>query len=216
MKKLYVVLIKAHTGLGAVARKMTGYPYTHIAVSKDDSFTDFISFSRRYHFFPFDAGFTHEYRHYYAFGKHGSFGTKIFELELTDEKYEAVMTFISECENDSLRIFNIFSMATMPLIGGFRIWHADNCMSFTAKCIELSGTVKMEKPYWRYSIKDMDRMLSEHVIFEGELKPESRPDDDYMKPFSLPGYLAGMITVFSKLIFRMIFRTGKTHHHLKV
>ena len=60
MKWVYIVLIKAHTGLGAVARHITGYPYTHIAVSLDRSMTDFVSFSRRFHNFPFDAGFTHE------------------------------------------------------------------------------------------------------------------------------------------------------------
>ena len=32
MRYIYIVLIKAHTGLGSVARKFTLYPYTHIAV----------------------------------------------------------------------------------------------------------------------------------------------------------------------------------------
>ena len=62
MKDIYIVLIKAHTGLGSIARRLTGYPYTHIAVSLDRSMTDFISYSRRYHYIPFDAGYTHDYR----------------------------------------------------------------------------------------------------------------------------------------------------------
>ena len=41
MKTVYIVLIKTHTGLGAVARRITGYPYTHIAVSLDRSMEDF-------------------------------------------------------------------------------------------------------------------------------------------------------------------------------
>ena len=47
MRYIYIVLIKAHTGLGSIARKFTHYPYTHIAVCLDKSLTDYISFSRR-------------------------------------------------------------------------------------------------------------------------------------------------------------------------
>lgn len=206
MKKLYIVLIKAHTGLGSAARKLTGYPYTHIALSLDPSMTDFISFSRRYHYFPFEAGFTHEYRHYYAFGRHRSFRAKIFELEVADEKYAEVMSYIRECESDESRIFNLFSMATMTVLGGFRIYHSDNCMSFIAKCIELSGCERLSKPYWRYSIKDMDMLLSDHFFFEGSIVRKSCPDDGYMAHFRLGRYLRGGASLLGRLTYRLVFR----------
>ena len=63
MKYIYIVLIKAHTGLGSIARRITGYEYTHTAVCLNDRFDDFISYSRRRHYLPFDAGFTHENIH---------------------------------------------------------------------------------------------------------------------------------------------------------
>ena len=206
MRKLYIVLIKAHTGIGSIARKVTGYPYTHIAVSLDPSMTDFISFSRRYHYYPFEAGFTHEYRQYYAFGRHSSFRAKVFELNVSKEKYAEVMAYIRECENDEKRIFNLFSMATMPLLGGFRIYKSDNCMSFTAKCIELSGCVKLDRPYWRYSIKDMDNLLTDHEYFEGRILRGDAQENGYMKPLSLIRYLRGMVLLFSKLTFRLLFK----------
>ena len=57
---IYIVLVKAHTGLGKVSRVLSGgYEYSHIAVCKDDRFEDFITFSRRRHYAPFDAGFMH-------------------------------------------------------------------------------------------------------------------------------------------------------------
>ena len=204
MKKLYVVLIKAHTGLGAVARTITGYPYTHIAVSLDPSMTDFVSFSRRYHSFPFEAGITHEFRHYYAFGSHKDFRAKIFELPLTDDRYYDVLRYIVDCELDTDMVFNLFSMATMPIIGGFRIPHADNCMSFTAKCIELSGSVEMKRPYWRYSIKDIDELLTDYRFFEGRLLRGDAPDDGYMKPFEPIRYFRGMASLFGNLTVRLI------------
>ena len=204
MKKLYIVLIKAHTGLGAAARRITGYPYTHIAVSLDRSMTDFISFSRKYHYFPFEAGITHEYRHYYAFGRHRSFRAKIFGLPVSDESFRAVEDYIRSCENDGEMLFNLFSMATMPLIGGFRIPHAENCMSFTARCAELSGCISLSRPYWRYSIKDIDELLSEYLLFEGSIKRSEAPDDGYMTPFEPIRYIRGMTKLLLRLTYRLV------------
>lgn len=204
MKDIYIVLIKAHTGLGSIARKFTHYPYTHIAVCLDRSLTDFISFSRRYHFFPFEAGFTHEYRDYYAFGTHRDFGAKVFRLRVGDDEYKNILSFIEERERGGY-LFNVYSMATMPLIGGFRIKGAENCMSFTAQIIELSGCAKLSKPYWRYSIKDMDGLLTGHEIFEGKVKKRKQDDHPaYMVKFSITRYIGGMIKLILPLTARLI------------
>lgn len=206
MKKMYIVLIRAHTGLGALARRVTHYPYTHIAVSFDRSMTDFISFSRRYHYFPFEAGITHEYRHYYAFGRHRGFRAKIFELSPDDEHYETVAEYIGACESDKLMRFNLFSMATISVIGGFRIPHTENCMSFTSRCIELSGCAELKRPYWRYSIKDIDDLLSDKAIFEGRILRGAAPDDGYMTRFEPLRYTVGMIKLFSALSYRLLVK----------
>ena len=210
MKELFIVLIRPYTGLGSIARRFTKYEYTHIAVSLDKSLTEFVSYSRRYHSFPFDAGFSYEYRDYYAFGRHKSVKVKVFRLRVSDEKYSDIMRFIDKCKNDSDEIFNLFSMATMPVLHGFRIYKANNCMSFTAKVIELSGCVDMEKPYYRYSIEDMDELLTEHLYFEGRLKRmKSKDYGGYMHSFSLTKYLSDMARLVSKLAFRSIFMRNK-------
>ena len=205
MKYIYIVLIRAHTGLGAIARRITGYPYTHIAVSLDASLTDFISFSRRYHFFPFDAGFTHEYRDYYAFGKHKSFVAKVFQVPVSEDEYAEICCYIEKCEHNNRLVFNLFSMATMPLIGGFRIQDADNCMSFTAQVLTKCGAVKMKKNYWHYSIQDIDVLLHDYFYFEGKIKRiSSKSYSSYMRPFSVSKYLKDAVHLFFILISRML------------
>ena len=57
---IYIVLIKALTGLGKFSRKISKYEYTHIAVSLDEKLDDFVTFSRKNHYSPFNAGFMHE------------------------------------------------------------------------------------------------------------------------------------------------------------
>ncbi|WP_295154003.1 hypothetical protein [uncultured Ruminococcus sp.] len=206
MRYIYIVLIKAHTGLGSIARRFTHYPYTHIAVCLDKSLTDYISFSRRYHYYPFEAGFTHEYRDYYAFGEHKDFKAKVFRLPVEDDAYGRILSFIEERENGGY-LFNVYSMATMPVIGGFRIARAENCMSFTAQVISLSGCIPLKKPYWRYSIKDMDILLSNYELFEGRIsKREQDCHPEYMQGFCIKRYLSGMMRLLLPLTKRLIFK----------
>ncbi|MBR1432410.1 hypothetical protein [Ruminococcus sp.] len=205
MNELYIVLIRAHTGLGKIARKITGYGYTHIAVCTDRSLTDFVSYSRRYHNYPFEAGFTHEYRDYYAFWRHDSVGIKVFRLTPDAEHYDNVMRYVCRCENDSEETFNLFSMMTMPILHGVRIYKANNCMSFTARVIELSGCVKMDREYYRYSIKDMDELLEKYFYFEGRLRRRTSPHyDEYMEPFEVRRFFKGMGRLICDLISRII------------
>lgn len=204
MRRIYIVLIRAHTGLAAAARKFTRYPYTHVAVCLDPTLTEFISYSRRYHYFPFDAGFTYEYRDYYAFGEHQSFGAKVFRLDVEDDNYDAVTRYIRSCETDTEQRFNLYSMMTMPLIGGFRIRGTENCMTFTAQIVSLSGCVKMKRPYWRYSVKQLDKLLTRHCTFEGELKriPSGR-HAEYMKRWNPVKYFRDFFWLNGTLIKRL-------------
>lgn len=206
MKHIYIVLIKAHTGLGQAARMFTHYDYTHIAVCTDKSLTDFLTYSRKRHYLPFDAGFMHEYRDYYAFGQYRRFKAKVFKIPVGDKCYEDIMRFIAQCENDDKQMFNLFSMITMPILHGFRIYKAHNCMSFTAKVIELSSVVKMNKPYYKYSIKDMDKLLSEYVFYEGYLR--RIPSPDYPKYMKRPAFSERMqvaLYMIFELTRRMLF-----------
>lgn len=203
--ELFIVLIRAHTGLGKFARLFTGYPYTHIAVSLDRSLTDFVSYSRRYHSFPFDAGFTHEYRDYYAFGHHRDVKVKVYRLCPDDAHAEAVRKFLARCESDPDEVFNLYAMMTMPLLHGLRIRNAHNCMSFTAKVIELTGCVQLDKPYYRYSIPELDACLTGQPSFEGSLpRIRSAGYQTYMQRFEPVRYLRDLRRLTKTLNARLL------------
>lgn len=210
MREIYIVLIKAHTGLGKVARALTGYPYSHIAVCFDKELTDFVTYSRRRHYVPMDAGFMHEYRDYYAFGTHDSFDVKVFCLPIEECAYEAIRQFVFLCENDKEQMFNLFSMMTMPLLHGFLIYKTHNCMSFTAKILQLSGIIEMTRPYYRYSVKDMDELLRPYVFYEGELcRFPSAGYEQYMKKPRPGEKMRIMFWVLGELSRRMFFERNR-------
>ena len=208
MKEIYIVLIRAYTGLGNIGRFATGFEYTHAAVCLDKKLRDFISFSRRSHYLPFDAGFTHGKREYYAFGDHKNFKAKVFRIKVGDKEYRKLSEFFSYCENDSEIIFDIFSMATMGIFHGTKIYKAYNCMSFTAKALEICG-IELKKPYYRYSLKDIDELLSGGDYFEGWIKRDEITDQKrYMTRYSATENIYYGLILMCKIIKRI---WGKTY-----
>ena len=150
---IYIVLVKALTGLGKFARRFSKYEYTHIAVCINKNIDDFITFSRKKHYTPFNSGFMHETLDCYAFGNNEKIKLKIFKLPVTIENKKIIEQYIKKVANDNEYIFNLYSMATMSLFHGFRIYKAHNCMSFVSKILKLSKSVNMTKKYYKYSIK---------------------------------------------------------------
>lgn len=204
MSKIYVVLIKAHTGLGTVARKIKKFEYTHVAVCLDTEFEDFISFSRRHHYLPADCGYMVEKRDFYAFGEHKNFKTKIFELDIPDENFQEVMDFINNCKKDSEMMFNAFSMIFWPV----EIYKTHNCMTFTAKIIELSGVVKLKKDYYKMRLKDIDEVLSSYVYSEGYLdRSDSDGYEEYMRKYSVGTKVLRTVKLFLALFLRMFTKS---------
>ena len=205
---IYIVLIKALTGLGKFVRKLTGYEYTHIAVSFDDSLTDFVTFSRRNHYAALDAGIMHECRSCYAYGDIEEFKTKVFKLPVATERLENIRKIVHELEADKDYMFNLFSMVTMPILKGFRVYKAHNCMSFVGLIIKESDSIEMEKPYYKYSIPEVDDLLEDYLFFEGNLKKDNIVLENYMlKPKFTDRAKISIGTIF-KLLGRVFKKAG--------
>lgn len=205
-KNIYIVLVKAHTGLGKFARFFSKYEYTHIAVCLDDELNDFITFSRKKHYSPFESGFMHEYIDYYAFGKNESVKLKIFKIPVNNENYIEIESYINQIENDKDYIFNIYSMATMSIFHGFKIYKAHNCMSFVSKIIELSNTVNMEKKYYKYNIKELDLLLKEYKYEEKEFIRGNNINKEYMNKVGIFKNIKLFVSLNCKLLYRLVVK----------
>ena len=201
---IYVVLVKALTGLGKFARLTSKYDYTHIAVCLDEKFDKFYTFSRRKHYSPFDCGFMIETLDCYAFGKHKNIKLKIFKVPVSKENKEKIEKYIENVSKDSKYIFNFFSMMTMPIIRGFKIYKAHNCMSFVSEIIELSDTVNMSKPYYKYNIKEIDELLTDYLYKEDFFDKKEIETKGYMSYVGLIKNTLYFINLNCKLIYRLI------------
>lgn len=201
---IYVVLVKALTGLGKFARLISNYDYTHIAVCLDENLEKFYTFSRRKHCSPFDCGYMIETLDCYAFGKHRDVKLKIFKVPVSKENKEKIEEYIENISKDSKYIFNFYSMITMSIFHGFKIYKAHNCMSFVSEIIELSDTVNMSKPYYKYNIKEIDELLAEYLYKEDLFQRKKTEIEDYMNYVGLIKNTLYFIKLNSKLIYRLI------------
>lgn len=205
---IYIVLVKALTGLGKFARRFSKYEYTHIAVCINKNIADFITFSRKKHYTPFNSGFMHETLDCYAFGNNEKIKLKIFKLPVTIENKKIIEQYIKKVANDNEYIFNLYSMATMSLFHGFRIYKAHNCMSFVSKILKLSKSVNMTKKYYKYSIKDIDILLSDYKYKEEYFYKTKIQNKDYMDKVSFISNVGMFFRLNGKLLYRIFSKRG--------
>ena len=205
---IYIVLVKALTGLGKFARRFSKYEYTHIAVCINKNIDDFITFSRKKHYTPFNSGFMHETLDCYAFGNNEKIKLKIFKLPVTIENKKIIEQYIKKVANDNEYIFNLYSMATMSLFHGFRIYKAHNCMSFVSKILKLSKSVNMTKKYYKYSIKDIDILLSDYKYKEEYFYKTKIQNKDYMDKVSFISNVGMFFRLNGKLLYRIFSKRG--------
>ena len=203
---IYVVLVRALTGLGKLARLTSKYDYTHIAVCLDENLDKFYTFSRKKYYSPFDCGFMIETLDCYAYGKHVNVKLKIFKLPVSKENKKRIEKYIENVSSDSEYIFNFFSMLTMSIFHGFKIYKAHNCMSFVSKIIELSETVNLAKPYYKYNIKEIDELLTEYLYEEDFFKKEKVETREYMSYVGVIRNILCFVKLNSKLIYRLIIK----------
>lgn len=205
---IYIVLVRALTGLGKFARRFSKYEYTHIAVCINKNIDDFITFSRKKHYTPFNSGFMHETLDCYAFGNNEKIKLKIFKLPVTIENKKIIEQYIKKVANDNEYIFNLYSMATMSLFHGFRIYKAHNCMSFVSKILKLSKSVNMTKKYYKYSIKDIDILLSDYKYKEEYFYKTKIQNKDYMDKVSFISNVGMFFRLNGKLLYRIFSKRG--------
>ena len=200
---IYVVLVKALTGLGKFARLTNKYEYTHIAVCLDEKLDKFYTFSRKKHYSPFDCGYMIESLDCYAFGKNKKVKLKVFKIPVSSKNKKEIEEYIKNISNDSKYIFNFFSMITMSIFHGFKIYKSHNCMSFVSKIIELTDTVKISKPYYKYNIKELDELLIDYFYNEDYYEKKKIETKGYMDYVGIIKNILYFIRLNSKLIYRM-------------
>lgn len=176
---LYIMISRTDTGIGRIIRKLSRYPYNHVALTLDPTFRTWVSFARYVHNVPLYGGFIVEPAERYL-AKGGRIDVRIFRLELTEERIHRLkLLFSMASQPDCGLIYNTFDILAAAFGGKAPVSDAYTCLGFACEVLGLPFT----------TIKEMDEHLTPHLYYEGDLASlvadSGRRDDPYFSHMGL-------------------------------
>ncbi|HOJ48917.1 MAG TPA: hypothetical protein PLD48_08695 [Bacillota bacterium] len=169
-KYIYIVFISSPTGIGKTIRFFTRNLYSHVAVSFEKNLGSMYSFARYYKNIPFFGGFIEESILRYSLYDADSIPIKICAIPVSDQKYKEAVAYINFIkENSAQYIYNSFSMVLALFHKRVHIGQAFTCLEFANSVLSECGISEEIKPDRYYSIADVENILKDFVIYEGDL-----------------------------------------------
>ena len=94
MKEIYIVLTYTGTMLARVIKAFTGNEFAHVSIALDVELKNMYSFGRLNPYNPFIGGFVHEYIDDGTFKRFKNTVSKVYAIQIEDEKYEKLKNII--------------------------------------------------------------------------------------------------------------------------
>lgn len=169
MKKIYIVLTHTGTLLSRLIRSYTKDEFSHVSISLDSQLNEMYSFGRLNPYNPFWGGFVHEGIEFGTFKRFKLTRTKIYSLEIEDDKYQKIVGLINYIKNTKqLHKFNVIGLFAVGFHKRIEFKDSFYCAEFVKYVIETAG-VKTNLP---------DMIKPEHfkklenikLVYEGKLK----------------------------------------------
>ena len=169
MKQIYIVLTNTGTVLSKIIRAYTRDEFAHVSISLDKDLQQMYSFGRLNPYNPFIGGFVHEFINKGTFKRFYNTKSKIYELDIEEEKYEIlknlILKFKKEREEFRFNIIGLFAVGFNIKIQKEKSFY---CAEFVKYVMEESDIEKklpeIIKPE---SFKDL---LGAKEIYEGLLR----------------------------------------------
>ncbi len=209
---VYLMISRTPTRFGSVLRRLGGIRYNHAAISLDPQLDRLYAFARRQHNACLVGGLVHESVSRYTLGGHEPVNVVIFRVPVTEQQFCWVEQTIERIGADHEYKYNLFSVVSYPLTGGFQTYKAYSCIEFVMYILSHLG-YRLDRPLYRYKPDDLLTQFSFQTCYIGELTAY-RPDDgdwgNYFDAMSLHLAKESVVTIgvlLVRLIFRRRYRT---------
>ena len=194
MKYIYILISQTHTGFADKVRKWGKVTYNHAAIALDEKMTELYAFARPKHSAV-------------MLGRLVRVNSMIFRIPVTVEQYEWIRDTIRRILNNKAYIYNLFSVLSTPVTGGFFTYRAFSCIEFVMFLLQGVG-YSMDKPLYRYRPDDLIGLLSDSVYYQGNLleyMDDTSEDVGYFQHMSPEEVLTSILIPF-RLVYRMAFK----------
>lgn len=170
-KYIYILLMHTGTILDRIIRVLTRYPYSHAALSLDDTYDKFYSFGRKKVHNIFYGGLV-------TYGKEGAFfkafsNTKVqvLRLQVSRKSYAKLKSILHNYENYA----DMYKYDTKGLVIRFicnNDYKRDKyyvCTAFVADVLQRAKIYEFDKPVVRIKADDFTKIPGIEVVYEGKL-----------------------------------------------
>lgn len=207
---IYIVLSRTETGFARTLRNVGHLTYNHSAISLDKDLRELYSFARSEQYGWLTARLVHETTDRYLVNAE-DIAIKVYRIPVTQEQHDWVRNTIYEIRDDPKFMYNLLSVLTYPIFGGFSTYKAFSCSEFVAYILKRLGH-NIRKPLPRYRPDDLQPLLAEYLCYDGTLLDFSQvrtTSDNYFRPFTMhlanASFLA--ILVLLRRTLPLLFRT---------
>ena len=168
MKKIYIILTYTGTILSKIVKIYTRKEYSHVSISLDQDLNKMYSFGRLNPYNPFIGGFVHEGIDRGTFKRFKKTKTKIYSLEIEEEKYKKLEEIIENIqEKKNLYRFNLIGLLAVTLNVRIKREKCFYCAEFVKYVLEESDVTSLPeviKP------NDFEQVEGLDVVYKGILK----------------------------------------------
>ena len=144
MKKIYIILTYTGTILSQIVKVYTRREFSHVSISLDEELTKMYSFGRINPYNPFSGGFVHERVNEGTFKRFKNTKTKIYSLEIPEEKYKELEKLIKDMysDKDSYK-FNILGL--IGILVNYKVKRENYfyCAEFVKYVLETSSIIDL-------------------------------------------------------------------------
>ncbi len=199
---VYVMISQTPTGFGKLIRRFGGMKYNHTSISFDRDMHQLYGFARKVHRVPVVAGLVHEFPKRFSLNKVDNVPVIIYRIPVTVAQYRAGLKKLKEIQEDKEEyLYNLFSVITYPIFGGFKSYKAYTCSEFVVHLLEtMNVPINTKKPAHKITPEQMEDVLKDYeVVYDGNLL-EYVSDPDVTSPvyFQPPRYFRdGVATVYT-------------------
>lgn len=169
MKKIYIVLTYTGTLLSKLVKIYTKREFSHVSIALDEDLKQMYSFGRLNPYNPFIGGFVHEGIHTGTFKRFKKTKSRIYSLQVAEDKYEDVVQVIKNIQNHKEQYhFNIIGLFCVAIHLKFKREKSFYCAEFVKYVLEQSHIPnelpEIVKP------EDFRKMKGLNVEYSGILK----------------------------------------------
>ena len=173
-KSIYIILSQTGTVFSKILKIVTGAEYNHVSIALEPSLETMYSFGRLSPNNPFVGGFVVEGKNIGTFKRFNRTTAMVLELEISEEKYNAIKYFIEYLKNRKRQLkYNylgiLFACFKLNWAPGKRFYCSQFVRTILA-CFNVENAVELP-----YIIKPIDflKLSNKKVLYTGFLKEYS-------------------------------------------